>query len=203
MIARLEGVLAEKSATRVVVDVGGVGYEVFIPLSTYTQLPDAGKTVALHVHTHVREEAFHLYGFATPYEKAVFEMLLRASRIGPRLAQTILSGISPDGLVEAIRDGAVRVLRGVPGVGPKMAERIVVELRDRVGELGAVPAARPGAAAGAPAEDTDAREQALSALLNLGVGRGQAERVVDAALGELGAEAPIEVLIRSALKRLA
>lgn len=203
MIARLEGLLRDKSATRVVVDVGGVGYEVSIPLSTYTQLPDDGKTVALHVHTHVREEALQLYGFATPYEKAVFEMLLRASRIGPRLAQTILSGIAPDALVDAIREGAVRVLRGVPGVGPKMAERIVVELRDRVDELAE---AAPGGArrhTGDGAGEDDAREQVLSALLNLGVQRGQAERVTDAVLSELGASAGIEVLIRASLKRLA
>jgi Holliday junction DNA helicase RuvA len=197
MIARVEGLLREKSATRVLVDVNGVGYELFIPLSTYTQLPDEGKTVALHVHTHVREDALQLYGFATPYEKAVFEMLLRASRIGPRLAQTILSGIAPEGLVDAIRDGAVRVLRGVPGVGPKMAERIIVELRDRVSELVGLPSGSAGAG-----RADDVHEQVLSALLNLGVGRAQAERVVDGALEELGAGAALEALIRASLKRL-
>jgi Holliday junction DNA helicase RuvA len=197
VIARVEGLLREKSATRVLVDVNGVGYELFIPLSTYTQLPDEGKTVALHVHTHVREDALQLYGFATSYEKAVFEMLLRASRIGPRLAQTILSGIAPEGLVDAIRDGAVRVLRGVPGVGPKMAERIIVELRDRVSELVGLPSASAGAG-----RAEDVREQVLSALLNLGVGRAQAERVIDGALEELGAEAALEALIRASLKRL-
>ena len=135
VIARLEGVLREQSPTRVIVDVGGVGYAVQIPLSTFTELPDEGKIVALHVHTHASEGAVQLYGFATRAELVAFELLLRASRVGPRLAQTILSGITPAALLEAIRGARIATLRAVPGVGTKLAERILIELRDRVDEL--------------------------------------------------------------------
>ena len=138
MIARLEGILRELGPTRIVVDVGGVGYELNVPLSTFTALPDEGKVVALYVHTHAREGAIQLFGFTTRAERAAFELLLRASRVGPKLAQTILSGISPTELLAAIRTGNVNALRAAPGVGTKTAERILVELRDRVHELAAL-----------------------------------------------------------------
>ncbi|MCG8591990.1 MAG: Holliday junction branch migration protein RuvA [Proteobacteria bacterium] len=198
MIARIEGVLFDKAPTRVVVDVRGVGYELFVPLTTFTALPDVGKTVALYVHTHVREEALQLYGFATPRERALFELLLKASRVGPKLAQTLLSGLPTEALVAAIGNGDAQVLRRVPGVGGKTAERIVVELRDRMDELlGADAGASLG---GTPSEDV--REQALSALLNLGTPRGQAERVVEAVAAEVGEEARVEDWIRAALRGL-
>ena len=139
MIARVEGTLRERTPVRVVIDVQGVGYEVHIPLSTFTALPDEGKTVALHTHTVAREDALLLYGFATLYEKEVFQLLLRANRVGPKLAQTILSGIEPASLVAALRDGEVTALKRVPGVGAKTAERMVVELRDRAQELTGAP----------------------------------------------------------------
>jgi Holliday junction DNA helicase RuvA len=121
VIARVEGTLREKTPTRVVVDVHGVGYELLVPLSTFTALPDEGKTVALRVHTAVREDAIQLFGFATALERAAFELLLKASRVGPRLAQNVLSGIAADVLLDAIRRGDVAALRGVPGVGTKTA----------------------------------------------------------------------------------
>ncbi len=201
MIARLEGLLLEKAPTRVIIDVGGVGYEALVPLSTFVALPDEGKTVALRVHTHVREDILQLYGFATAREKAVFELLLHASRVGPKLAQTILSGIEAGDLVDAIRDGEVAVLRSAPGVGAKMAERIVVELRDRAAELTteAAPTARP-----APdAPEDDARHQLVSALVNLQTPKAKAEKVADAVVAAEGGEAPIEDLVRAALRRLA
>jgi len=200
MIARVEGALREKAPTRVVVDVAGVGYELWIPLSTFTELPDEGKTVALHVHTHAREGAIQLFGFHTLRERASFELLLRANRVGPRLAQTILSGISPEALLQAIRSDDVSALRAVPGVGTKMAQRILVELRDRVEDLAA---AIPERAAPRAAEGGPARDQALSALLNLGYARAQAERVVAEAAEEAGADASLESLVRAALRRLA
>lgn len=206
MIARIEGLLIELEPTRVVLDVSGVGYELLIPLSTFTELPDLGKPVALHVHTHVREGAFQLYGFATRTEKKAFELLLRANRVGPRLAQTILSGVTPAQLVAAIRGGEVARLHGVPGVGAKVAQRLVVELRDRVDELSAAVGLDGDTTEVAVREvvspDDDAREQTLSALMNLGYPKAQAERVVTGASDDAGPGASIETLVRAALKRL-
>jgi Holliday junction DNA helicase RuvA len=201
LIARLEGVLRDRTPTRVVVDVAGVGYEVLIPLSTFAALPDEGKTVALRIHTHMRDSAIQLFGFATEAERAAFELLLRASRVGPRLAQTVLSGVTPAQLLQAVRDGDGALLRGVPGVGAKMADRILVELRDRADVLALV----VGATARAPSAGEGsggARDQALSALLNLGYPKTQAERVLADCEEEIGADASIEAFIRAALKRL-
>lgn len=208
MIARLEGILIERTPTRVVLDVGGVGYEALIPLSTFSQLPDTGKTVALRIHTHVREDAMLLFGFATERERAVFGLLLLASRVGPKLAQTILSGMDASGLATAIRSGDVSALRRVPGVGPKMAERIIVELRDRVDEvLAETGDTEGGTAASSSGDSEDPRHQLVSALLNLQVPKPRAERVSEEVLEEArsGGDAlpGIEDLVRSALKRLA
>lgn len=201
MIAWVEGTLREKAPVRVVVDVKGVGYELHVPLSTSAVLPDTGKTVALHVHMVAREDALLLYGFATAYEKEVFGMLLRANRVGPKLAQTILSGMPPERLVAALRDGEVAAMTGIPGVGAKTAERMVVELRERATELGS----RVAVAAGASAVDEsgELHAQLLSALVNLGYPRSQADRVVALAVDEAGEGASIESLIRVALRSLA
>jgi Holliday junction DNA helicase RuvA len=201
VIARLEGLLREQHPTRVVVDVGGVGYEVHVPLSTFTELPDPGKTVALHVHTHATDGAIQLFGFHSRAELVAFELLLRANRVGPRLAQTVLSGISPAELCEAIRSQDVGALRAVPGIGSKMAERILLELRDRAGELAAALDGQPPRAA-EPAPVDAARDQTLSALLNLGYSRSEAERVLDDAAREAGSQATLEMLVRASLKRL-
>lgn len=201
MIAWVEGTLREKAPVRVVVDVNGVGYELHVPLSTSAVLPDTGKTVALHVHMVAREDALLLYGFATAYEKEVFGMLLRANRVGPKLAQTILSGMPPERLVAALRDGEVAAMTGIPGVGAKTAERMVVELRERATELGS----RVAVAAGASVVDEsgELHAQLLSALVNLGYPRSQADRVVALAVEEAGEGASIESLIRVALRSLA
>ena len=135
MIARLEGVLHDQQPTRVVIDVAGVGYEVHIPLSTFTELPDPGKTVVLHIHTHAKDGAIQLFGFFSRAERTAFELLLRANRVGPRLAQTILSGITHAALLDTIRDGSAATLRAIPGVGTKVADRILLELRDRAEQL--------------------------------------------------------------------
>ncbi len=199
MIGRLEGQLFEKDPSRVVLDVGGVGYEVLIPLSTFTRLPDPGKRVALRIHTHLRENALLLFGFATELERDVFELLLHASRVGPRLALTVLSGLEAEQILAAIRGGNVAALQGVTGVGAKLAQRIVMELRDRAFErFGAASAAAEPAGSGSP----EARAQLLSALVNLQVPRSQAERIVDEVIAERGEEAPIEALVRAALPRL-
>jgi holliday junction DNA helicase RuvA len=207
MIASLAGVLREKTPSRVVVDVAGVGYEVFVPLSTFTELPDDGKTVALRVHTHVREDAIVLYGFHSARERSVFELLIRTSGIGPKLALSILSGMEPDRLLSAVATGDVEALRRVPGVGLKTAERIVVELRERAAQLalesgGQATERRARAAAGGTDAGGELQEQALSALLNLGYTRPQVQRVVEEAAGEVGADLALESLLRSALRRL-
>jgi Holliday junction DNA helicase RuvA len=203
MIARLEGVLLERTPTRVVIDVRGVGYEAWIPLSTFGQLPDEGKLVALRIFTHVREDALVLYGFASEAERVVFELLLHASGVGPKLAQRILSGIDAGALVRAIRASDHATLRTVPGVGAKLAEKICVELRDRVDELTGL--LEPGAAPArsAVSESDAARGQLISALLNLQTPRPKAERVADEVLEALGADAALGDLVRTALRRLA
>ena len=202
MIARLEGVLLERTPTRVVIDVGGVGYDVFVPLTTFAALPDEGKTVALRIHTHAREGAIQLFGFATAPERTAFELLLRASRVGPKLAQTVLSGIEPVELLRAIRDGNAAPLRAVPGVGAKMADRILVELSDRADELAA--AVRASGLDPTPGEPAlpEGREQALSALLNLGYPKPQAERALADVSDDLASDADAERWVRAALKRL-
>jgi len=201
VIARLEGVLLERTPTRVVIDVHGVGYEVFVPLSTFAALPDEGKTVALQIHTHAREGALQLFGFSTAVERTAFELLLRASRVGPKLAQTVLSGIDPAGLLQAIRSGNAAPLRAVPGVGAKMADRILVELSDRMDDLAL--ALRASGALEVAAGPPEGRDQALSALLNLGYSRPHAERALELAAEDVDADADVEQWVRSALKRLA
>lgn len=203
MIARLEGILREKSPTRVVLDVGGVGYEVLIPVTTFYELPEEGKTVALRIHTHVREDALQLFGFRTVRERAIFELLIRTNGVGPKLAQSILSGIEAERLVQAIREGQIAVLKSVPGLGAKKAERLIVELRDRVDLLEAdgSDAGRTGVPVRAPAGD-ERSEEAISALLNLGYSRNQIEGTVAAAAEALGEAAGLEDLIRDSLRRL-
>jgi Holliday junction DNA helicase RuvA len=205
VIAWLEGNLREKTPTRVVLDVNGVGYELLVSLQTFERLPDRGKTLAMHVRTVVREDAFLLFGFATPLERDAFDLLVRANRVGPKLAQAILSGIAPERLLQALRQGDQNALRRVPGVGPKMAERIGVELREGAGDLlSQMGEADPGVDSVVGGEGAEGvRDQLLSALLNLGYPRSQAERVVDAAAAEAGDGASIESLIRVALRRLA
>lgn len=202
MIAWVEGVLREKAPLRVVVDVNGVGYELNVSLSTSASLPDTGKTVALYVHTVSRDDALLLYGFATPYEKRAFELLLRANRVGPKLAQTMLSGMPPERLVAALRDGEVAAMKGIPGVGAKTAERMVVELRERAAELAST-ASDGGRQEPVGRTVEGLRDQLLSALVNLGYPKSQADRVVESAVDEAGEDASIESLIRVALRGLA
>ncbi len=203
MIGRLEGVLVELSPTRVVVDVRGVGYEVLIPLSTFTQLPDIGKTVVLHIYTHAPEGSLQLFGFASRGERVAFDLLLRANRVGPRLAQTILSGISPPDLLAAIHRSDIAVLRSAPGVGSKLAERILVDLRDRTAELAAVVGSEgAGASAPAAAVAEALQDQTLSALVNLGYPKSQAERALAGAVDAAGDTPTLEDLVRGSLKML-
>jgi len=202
MIAHLEGVLREKTPTRAVVAVGGVGYEVQVSLTTFGALPDAGKSVSLRIHTHVREDAIQLFGFHTDLERALFEQLIRTSGVGPKLAQSVLSGMAPRDLLAALMREDLAALRAIPGIGLKTAQRLLVDLRDRVGDLAAA-AAEGGAAITVATPATDAFEEVVSALVNLGTQRARAERVAREVAGEIGdAETTIETWVRAALRRL-
>ena len=174
MIAWLKGVLLEKSPSRVIVDVAGVGYNVQVPLSTFYGLGDSGSSVTLRIHTHVREEVIALYGFASALEQELFERLIAISGVGPKLALAVLSGIEPAELVRAVRSHDVARLTRIPGIGKKTAERIALELKDRLS------AAMQTAGQTEPAASGDhLRDDIVSALLNLGYQRAAAERAVE------------------------
>lgn len=198
MIAHLSGTLLEKHVPRLVVDVGGVGYELLVPLSTFYAVGEPGGRVALRVHTHVREDAIQLFGFSTPLELLLFERLIAVSGIGPKVALAVLSGIEPADLVKAIRQGDLGRLTSIPGVGRRTAERVIVELRDRLPKL------EPGEtveAAGEGGEGGDVRADLLSALANLGYPRAAADKAVDAVLRRAEDHA-FEPLLRQALKQV-
>lgn len=205
MIAHLSGTLLSKHATSVILDVGGVGYEVSIPLSTFYELEDAGSEVKLRIYTHVREDALQLYGFRTSRERELFLRLISVSGIGPKLGITLLSGMSADEMIACIRDNNLARLTLIPGVGRKTAERLVVELRDKVGSL-ALPGEEQTTAAGAPiatlTTEDSIRSDALSALLNLGYQRSAAEKAVTASISE-GGDLSVESILRSSLRKLA
>jgi Holliday junction DNA helicase RuvA len=193
MIALLRGVLLEKHPNQAIVETGGVGYDVTIPVSTFTHLPEAGAEVRLRIHTHVREDALALYGFLTQDEKALFEKLIGVSGIGPTLAVKILSGLAAPDLIHAIRRGELERLVRIPGIGRKTAERMVLELRDK---LPAVTGEEPEAAA---ATLSPIDQDVLSALLNLGCARPQAESAVRKAKAA-GVATEFEPLFRRALE---
>lgn len=193
MIALLRGVLLEKHPNEAVVDAGGVGYELHIPITTYTQLPETGSEVRLRVYTHVREDTLALYGFLSQDEKTLFEKLIGVSGIGPSLAIKVLSGLAAPELISAIRKGEVERLVRIPGVGKKTAERMVLELRDKL------PPSAGEAAASAPPSLSELEQDVLSALLNLGCARPAAEQAVRNAKAG-GAPVDFEPLFRRALE---
>jgi len=192
VIAHLRGKLLSKHPNQAVLEAGGVGYDVVISVPTFTELPETGGEVALHIHTHVREDALSLYGFLRADEKRLFERLIAVSGIGPKLAITILSGMPTDQMVAAIRGNDAALLTRIPGIGRKTAERMVLELRDKLEAF----AATPSAPAATPVE-----EDVLSALMNLGYGRPAAERALSAAALN-GKSSSFDVLFREALAAL-
>src|SRR5262245_24847903 len=193
MIGRLTGRLASKAPDQIVLDVSGVGYLVHIPLSTFYELPEQESPASLWIHTHVREDALALYGFLTERERMLFLLLLGVTGIGPRVALTVLSGIPPTELVDALRRQDVRRLVAIPGVGKKTAERMVLELAEKAGNL---PGEAPGKTPSAVASD-----DVLSALVNLGYRKAEAERAVDA-VARTRAPADFSEFLKEALRRL-
>jgi len=191
MIAHLRGRVLEKHPTRVIVETAGVGYELHVPLSSFSAIGEPGSEVALRVHTHVREDAIQLFGFATLLELSLFDRLVAVSGIGPRLALSLLSGIAPTELVHAVATSDVARLVSVPGIGKKTAERIVLELKDKLG--GITPS-------GASAAD-GVRADLVSALVNLGYHRPAVEKAVDQAMKSAPADG-FEHALRSALRTL-
>jgi len=210
MIAHLSGTLLSKQATSVILDVGGVGYEITIPVSTFYELEDPGSTVQLRIYTHVREDALQLYGFKTARERELFTRLISVSGIGPKLGITLLSGMSADEMIASIRTNNLARLTLIPGVGRKTAERLVMELRDKVASLSSAEleeelGTKTPAGAPLPTEDS-MRSDVLSALLNLGYQRTSAEKVVNSAFDEGADESgdvSVELILRRSLRKLA
>jgi Holliday junction DNA helicase RuvA len=200
MIASLRGIVLEKHPNQLIVDVQGVGYDVTIPVSTFSGLPELGREVTLKIHTHVREDAFLLFGFLTSNEKFLFEKLTSVSGIGPKLAITVLSGLPVGDLVGAIRGGAVEVLVKVPGIGKKTAERIVLELKDKLELLGAVAITPSGGGMKVKTGFSQSEEDVISALINFGSNRASSEAAVLKAKAEGAAGDDFESLFRRALK---
>jgi holliday junction DNA helicase RuvA len=198
MIAFIRGRVLEKQPNRIVVDVQGVGYELHVPLSTYYDIGNEGSEVSLRVHTHVREEALQLYGFLTALEQEVFERLIAISGIGPKLAIATLSGIETRDLVMAVQRGDVARLTSVPGIGKKTAERMILELKDKLAHV-VVPAGVDVVVAGAPEDRL--RDDLVSALQNLGYHRPAAEKAVESTLSS-GTAPTFEHALRFALREL-
>jgi holliday junction DNA helicase RuvA len=195
VIAQISGTLAQKIPGEIIIDVGGVGYQVLIPLSVFYQLPDIGASVSLQIHTHVREDALQLFGFNDLAEKQIFLLLISVSGIGPRLAVNILSGIPAEELARALKEGDQVRLLAIPGVGRKLAERMIVELKDKFAALS--PA---GVESAKPVIGSQVMQDAVSALVNLGYKRPEAEKMVREVLKN--GDRSLENVLKDTLRRL-
>jgi Holliday junction DNA helicase RuvA len=196
VIAHLHGVILDKQPHRVIIDVGGVGYEVLVPLSTFYVLGEPRSEATLRIHTHVREDTLALYGFSTRLEQDLFERLIGISGIGPKVALAVLSGVEPLELMQAIQTGDLARLTAIPGVGKKTSERIVLEMKDRLPRV--EPAVRSGAA---DRRATSMKADLLSALINLGYHRPLAEKAVESTIRD--GLADFEALLKRSLRELA
>lgn len=197
MIASLNGILKAKSPTEILVDVNGVGYAVSIPLSTYSTLGDLNSSIHLLTHLHVREDVMQLFGFATEAERQLFRLLISISGIGPKTAQGILSSVSALDLQQHIASGNTAALTSIPGIGRKTAERLIVELKDKIAKIGP----SLGTTSFAGDTNTEIRNEALAALTSLGYNRVVAEKAIRTALNESsGSQLSVEELIKKALK---
>jgi len=197
MIAHLIGKLIYKSPDHSIVDVNGIGYKIFTPLSTYYVLPKTGESVTLHIHTRVREDELKLFGFLTEEEQTIFEKLITINKVGPKLALGILSGMSPENLLTAIMNNDAARLSSIPGVGKKTAERLTLEMKDKLSDLTFEMAHQ---------QDTEVPEgpyeDALSALVNLGYKKPQAEKSLKSAYNKIGKDSSLEDLIKESLNNL-
>lgn len=202
MIALLCGKLLEKQANTVIVDVGGVGYEVTIPLSTFYELGEIGSDVQLRIFTHVREDAIQLFGFRTLRERELYLKLISVQGIGAKSGITMLSGMSADEIIAALRSDDLARLTSIPGVGRKTAERLVIELRDKVGDLSSTGTSSSQAASASQRSADAVFDDALSALINLGYQRNAAEKALQQAIKD-GAELSVQKLLRQSLQLLA
>ncbi len=200
MIAHLSGILRKKAPHSIIIDNGGIGYEVTVPLSTFYALPEKDERVSLHIYTHVREDALMLFGFQSPLEKEIFLLLISVSGIGPKLGTNILSGMGPEELLEAMASGDSRRLQSIPGVGKKIAERIALELKEKAAKLRGEQ--QPLAALFMPRTEEKIHEDAVSALVNLGYSLRSAKEAVDRA-GARVKDMTLETLIKEALRVLA
>ena len=197
MIAHLKGQLAYKSPEYTIVDVNGVGYQVFTPLSTYYALPNPGQTVSLRVHTRVREDELKLFGFLTEEEQTIFQKLITINKVGPRLALGILSGMSPADFISAVMNNDAARLNTIPGVGMKTAERLTLEMKDKLAELALEMEHHPEAT---PKQGF--YDDALSALINLGYKKPEAEKALKTIYNQNGKDASLEDLIKESLNIL-
>lgn len=195
MIAHIKGIVQSKGADHVVVDVNGVGYQIFVSLNTLYELPPETMEVSLHIHTHVREDAWHLYGFLNVAEKKLFEQLLKVNGIGPKLATTILSGRTVYEITEAILSQDASRLKAIPGIGQKTAERILIDLKDKIGNL------KLEKQSAFSKQNGENREEALSALIHLGYTQPQAQAALNKI--DLQQNLPLKEIIRQGLKNLA
>lgn len=200
MIVRINGTLIYKSIDCVIIDVNGIGYRVFVPLSTFYVLPDTGQPVILSTYTYLRNDSISLFGFYTAEEKEVFQLMLFVSGIGPKLAMNILSGISAKELVEAVFTGNLNRLVGVPGVGKKMAERMILELKDKIVKLKSEEVI--SAVSDGKTLEELMREDAMSALINLGYKRNVVSNTLDMVMDESPEELALEVVLKKVLKIL-
>lgn len=199
MIASLKGLISSKTTAALTIDVSGIGYEVFVPLSTFYQLPNEKEIVSLYVHTHVREDSFQLFGFKTLLEKKLFLLLVSVSGVGPKLALNILSGIETSELVVALREGQMKRLKSIPGVGPKMAGRLALELREKADQF-EMDDVKPTDVI--TNREDSVRSDALSALINLGYKQPDAKRAIDLSLKGCPDAVSVEMIIREGLKKL-
>lgn len=197
MIAHLKGILNHKSPIYIVVDVNGVGYQVFVPLSTYYALPEPGETVFLKIHTHLREDALKLFGFLTDEEQMIFQKLISISKVGPKMALSILSGMSPQDLMTAVTHHDIARIATIPGVGRKTAERLSLELKDKLAGITVEFAHSAG-----PSSHIGVLDDALSALINLGYKRPEAEKALKSIWEKNGKETSLEDLIKESLNQL-